>query len=243
MANHGKATRAAREWPVGRAFTIVELLVVISLLFLMVTLVLGVVGKSRRTASVMRIKADLAVISQALEQYRNDFGAYPGTFPQDVPPTPGRLAITLIGPGPATGVGPTGIPADGADGPGFRVVPGGKIWPALLPPEKFRVLGPVESGTGHTELLDYLGHPIMYLPRRRDVDPAAGPLLDANGMYHPGDGPLIPPGALLAALGDRNQNNRIDPGESLRHSRPFILVSGGPDELPGTADDVYNFDP
>lgn len=234
-----------------RGFTLVELLVVILIIGLLLALLFGATTAARRSSQSLRVKADLNVIAQALEQYRNDFGAYPGTFPQDVPRA-GILGLALIGPGPAgtyvpgLGYGPpdpaTGIRADGHDGPGFRVVPNGKVWPPLLSTDSFPVRGRLGLDDG-ADILDYFGTPIQYFPRRRSVDPASADLLGPAGMYDPADGPAVPREALAFALGDRNLDYRIGPGETLKFSGPFVLVSAGPDEAFGTPDDIWNFDP
>src|SRR5437016_5235918 len=76
-----------------RAFTLVELLVTISIIVLLVGLLVPVVMKSRAAAKKARIAGDLQTISVGLEAYFQDFRDYPrlppgvasgGTLPNGV---------------------------------------------------------------------------------------------------------------------------------------------------------------
>jgi len=60
-----------------RAFTLVEVLVVIALIVTLAGLVLGVMSGVQRRAEVARAEGELAVLAQALEQYRAAYGDYP----------------------------------------------------------------------------------------------------------------------------------------------------------------------
>lgn len=84
------------------AFTLLELLAVISLIALLIGIVLGVgrrAGESGRTA---RAKAELAALSAALESYRLAYGDYPQTADE------ARLLQSLMGRYGPAGAGITG---------------------------------------------------------------------------------------------------------------------------------------
>jgi prepilin-type N-terminal cleavage/methylation domain-containing protein len=257
---------------VRRGFSTIELLVVLAIIVILASIALAAVTRAKRAAILARVRGDFQAIANALDQYKADFGEYPG---QSLPPGTDRykqdthmLARALIGPGAAAsatgkGVDAHGLHADGADGPGFRAAVGGKIWPAYLSAEKFKVQstwGPdnvagTSDDTGRTDILDYWGNPIEYLPRRGEkVNPGVGPILGDRGIYDTRDGIDLPSNTLLAVLGDANLNNKIDKGETLRYSGPFILASPGPDgkyvNVGGAGDslkvertdDIYSFE-
>ncbi|HEX3355961.1 MAG TPA: prepilin-type N-terminal cleavage/methylation domain-containing protein [Tepidisphaeraceae bacterium] len=60
-----------------RAFTLVELLVVIGIIVVLVGILTPAVMKAYRSATRARIAADLNTIATALESYKSDFGDYP----------------------------------------------------------------------------------------------------------------------------------------------------------------------
>jgi prepilin-type N-terminal cleavage/methylation domain-containing protein len=117
-----------------KAFTLVELIVVIGIIAILAGLLLPAVNHMRRSAQITGQKADFQTIASALEQYKADFGDYPrnqsltswnttnGNAPVFL-----SLATALLGPGPAVTNGAE--IGDGADGLGFRcqatnVIPG-----------------------------------------------------------------------------------------------------------------------
>ncbi len=59
------------------AFTLMELLVVITIIMLLAGLVMGANQAARRRASVHRAKAEIAAIDSALSMYEQDMGDYP----------------------------------------------------------------------------------------------------------------------------------------------------------------------
>ena len=61
-----------------RAFTLVELLVVVSILTLLVAILLPVVSLARRRAQQVKCAANLRSIGQALTMYTQQYGYYPG---------------------------------------------------------------------------------------------------------------------------------------------------------------------
>ncbi len=225
-------------------FTLVEMLVVIGILMLLISLLVAAVTIAKKRAEVTRIRSDLQTIAAALEQYRADFGKYPMR-------TSGYghiLAWALIGPGPAS--------EDGVDGPGFRGMAGGKVYPPYL--QSTFVTVKTSPSTGDWDILDYQGHVIEYYPKRGDfgLDAGHGFLVgntfSNNGAfrYEVTDG-NIPSNVLQVRLGDRDKNNFIDrtlpQPEELKFSGPFILASPGSNgrwedlTLPGQndSDDIF----
>ncbi len=61
------------------AFTLLELLVVISLVAVLAAIVLGAGRRAAEAGKVARAKAELAALASALEHYRGIFGDYPQT--------------------------------------------------------------------------------------------------------------------------------------------------------------------
>src|SRR6185312_10355294 len=116
-----------------RAFTLIELLVVIGIIIALAALLLPAVHRAYLAAQRTAIAADLQVIANALDAYRNDFGDYPrpggkskfsglaGALPDANGNLPGGAVVSgpqilcgaLVAPGPAS--------EDGKDGPGFRL--------------------------------------------------------------------------------------------------------------------------
>jgi type II secretory pathway pseudopilin PulG len=60
-----------------RAFTIIELLVVISIIIVLAGLILSTVGYVQKKGARSRAEAEIAAISAALENYKADNGIYP----------------------------------------------------------------------------------------------------------------------------------------------------------------------
>lgn len=236
-------------------FSLIELMVVVGVIMLLITFTTGAVIFAQRRAEKTRMRLDLQAIASALDAYALDFkNTYPKA-PTDVNGDPinprGILVWALIAPGAAA--------ADGQDGPGFRTG-GAKVWGPYLSPEKFKF-----DPTTY-DLLDRWGSPIEYYPKRHNLNPSGGaPLVQLRsgppGLYHevdrvPNRG--VPQRTLRFVLGDEDMNNRIDAGETLRHSGPYILASAGSDlrfvDLPSGipkveanrriegGDDLYNFE-
>lgn len=61
------------------AFTLIELLTVIAIIGILASIVMGVGQRASATAKTARAKAELAVLSAALETYRRSYGDYPQT--------------------------------------------------------------------------------------------------------------------------------------------------------------------
>ena len=177
--NQGSAAR--------RAFTLVELLVVIGIIVLLVGLATPMITRAWKAGDRAATFADLQAIATALEAYRQDHGDYPrvrqetgisNSATRPNPPTGAQiLCQALIGPAPAT---EPGAPAnqraiqDGVEGPGFRVRAQGRVFGPYLPASKFKIGDPANLNTPLSTpapgrwllatILDRYNKPILYFP-------------------------------------------------------------------------------
>ena len=156
------------------AFTLVELLVTIGIIMVLLGILMPTIISARRQADRKRTEADLQVISQALEAYKQVFNDYPRqirpdwniTQPARMANGPERvLAKYLLGWDPL----PDPLPPDPArppyiDGQGVRVVKvvspdgkkasnKGKKWGPYLPPDRFKF----EPDVGDLDNLNNIG--------------------------------------------------------------------------------------
>lgn len=212
-----------------RAFTLIEMLVVMGIILLLIALLLPAVERAYRDSVRTTMAADLQVISQAIDNYRSTFGNYPQQLNGN-----GGAAIlcwSLIAPGPAT--------ADGADGPGFRVRgTQGTVYGPYLSLDRFHV----SAATTSAVIYDRYDHPILYFVAHRSISPTTS-FVGAAGYYHYTDSNTIT-GTLTQKvfqyrLGDSNlpTNGVIDPGE-VPILTPYILWSAGPDGAYGPQTDT-----
>jgi len=183
---HTCSTSPASPRTARRAFTLVEMLVVIGIMVLIIGAALPMLSHAMHTAQRTRAMADLQTISQALEHYRNDFRDYPRTPLSDrgIQSTSGAVLLcwALIAPGPAVGAPP--IAGDGNEGPGFRIRgTQGQVYGPYLQTDKFRLkdLTPVTPDSpprnvadDHSYvILDQWDHPIYYVASNMGSDPTA----------------------------------------------------------------------
>jgi prepilin-type N-terminal cleavage/methylation domain-containing protein len=119
-----------------KAFSLTELLVVMGIIAILVAILVPVVVHTRNQADIVAQKSDFQAITNALENYRQDFGDYPRnralpTWNYDVGATPPNYEApaefslaALVSPGPAStifvGNPPVEEFGDGATGAGFR---------------------------------------------------------------------------------------------------------------------------
>ncbi len=80
-AHHPRPQRAARKPRAAAAFTLVELLVVISIIIILIGILIPVIGGVRRSAYVANTKALIGQLTAQIDAYHNDFHAYPGPIP------------------------------------------------------------------------------------------------------------------------------------------------------------------
>ena len=232
-------------------FTLIELLVVIGILALLVGILTPMVMRSWRNSKRARVAMDFQAISTALESYRSAFGDYPRVAGGETGAQ--ILCRALIAPGPATGIG-----ADGADGPGFRLRgQKGQVYGPYLEPSKFKIgdpANPLVSPPPNPVLLDIYDSPILYYPTNPGKpDPhvadsyvfaADNALVDAgdnlnqmglNGLkaFEHTSGDTLVINRIQAMLGDFDYSGEINGTESAVNVGPYILWSCGPDEVFG----------
>src|SRR5438309_13901 len=89
-----------------RAFTLIEMLVVIGLVVLLMAFAVPMIGRAHKASVRNAMAADLAIISNGLEAYKADFGDYPRRTVTDINGRPlmgaAVLCWALVAPGPAT---------------------------------------------------------------------------------------------------------------------------------------------
>lgn len=76
-------------------FTLIELLVVIAIIGILVAILIPVVSKMRLSANTAATQNQVMQISQAIQNYYNDFQAYPGATPDNAFGTNNALYPTL----------------------------------------------------------------------------------------------------------------------------------------------------
>jgi prepilin-type N-terminal cleavage/methylation domain-containing protein len=182
-----------------RAFTLVEILVVVGIIVLLATIALPMMSRAYAQSKRVQMAADLQVISQALEAYRADFGDYPRRRNADVDGA-ALLCWALVAPGPASSG--NGVPGDGADGPGFRIrgttgtVKGPYLSPdrftigtilamGSIPAQPVQVVAATTFDDSQDVLADRFFHPILYFPANKGADPsnksvAGGAFVNSN---------------------------------------------------------------
>ena len=81
------------------AFTLIELLTVMAILAILSGIVMGILSSSKQRANIARAKSDLALLVQALEEYKRYYGDYPQTGPSVAN---SQKVTGTVGPGTAT---------------------------------------------------------------------------------------------------------------------------------------------
>lgn len=137
-----------------RGFSLVELLVVITIIVILSGLTIGAMGWVQRKAAVDKAKAQLALLENGLEQYHADTGTYPEGNKSLV------VYIALFG----DGVGPDGVQGTGDDtSPDGKPDPGARTYLPQLDPNNNSAQMLKLSGTRATGLLDPFGSEWKYM--------------------------------------------------------------------------------
>jgi prepilin-type N-terminal cleavage/methylation domain-containing protein len=63
--------------PLARGFSLMELLIVIAIIVILAALTMGGLGFMQRNQAVQKCRAQMGMLSTALEEYKLDFGIYP----------------------------------------------------------------------------------------------------------------------------------------------------------------------
>jgi prepilin-type N-terminal cleavage/methylation domain-containing protein len=244
------------------AFTLVEVLVVISILALILATLLPMVQRARVSAKRARLALDLNAVSIALDAYHDDFGDYPRPSDYDYSNNTRGAAIlcrALLGPQDANGPY-----ADGADGFGFRTrrvngVAQGRVWGPYLRPESFKLY----LQAGRVPLIaDIDGQPILYYVARANqpnihlpdgfVALSLGPPTTQPDDYPVPPSPTVSPlfnvfdnsgpypdglYRMRLMLGDVSLNGAIDADETPASTGPYLVWSAGPDGAYGPVPD------
>jgi prepilin-type N-terminal cleavage/methylation domain-containing protein len=179
-----------------RAFTLLEMLVVITIIAALAAIAVPMISRAHKAALHNAMAADLAVIASALDAYKSDFGDYPRRTVTDVNGNhltgAALLCWALIAPGP--------VNQDGADGFGFRIRgTTGTVKGPYLPTDRFTIgiylnavtkspnmpgisdwsnlnsvvtTPPAQAGTDDTceMLADRNDRPILYFPANKGAD-------------------------------------------------------------------------
>jgi prepilin-type N-terminal cleavage/methylation domain-containing protein len=186
-----------------RAFTLVELMVVVFILGLLLTFTVVALTKIVRKVNVDRSKLTLNLLDDACRLYEQDFGAYP---PSNDPAHPdwggGQLLVLyLVGlagdPGdPGDGQAGDDLAVDdGIDGPGYRLMRGGPQFGPYNGAENVSIEYFGNPSVVNPYFVDSFKNPIFYYVCRNDTysaeDDPDGPLTDdpdyardQNGMYY-----------------------------------------------------------
>jgi prepilin-type N-terminal cleavage/methylation domain-containing protein len=166
-----------------RAFTLVELLIVIGIALVLMGILLPAINRAYNESVRTKMALDLQTIATALEAYRQDHGDIPRPSPSGAAVAyTGRVAgwdgaiilcRALLGPGDAA--------TDGADGMGFRNLPlsvtTSKVQGPYLSPDRFKLVRPNSAAAPTTQaelnnacLADRNGRPVLYYPAIKNVD-------------------------------------------------------------------------
>jgi general secretion pathway protein G len=85
-----------------QAFTLLELVAAMGLVAILTTITIGLIRSTKQRASVVRARAELAVIMQALEEYKRTYGDYPQTGPSVANSHRVNLGTNGVSVGPGT---------------------------------------------------------------------------------------------------------------------------------------------
>lgn len=205
MTPSSRPDQSSRRASGRRGFTLVELLVVMGIILVLISILLPAVNRAHLQAVRHRMTADLAIISQALDAYRNDFGDYPRTgmgislnssSPTTYVTGAAVLCWALVAPGPAIQDGAgmmNGSVAASPDygAPGFRprISGQGKVYGPYIPLDRFRI-GNIQTGSTPPT-----NNSVTPVPSGQAPDDTTCVLADRYGniiLYFPGNSNVSP---------------------------------------------------
>lgn len=88
-----------------QAFTLIELVAVMGIIILLAGIAVGGIGAVKQRANIARARSELAIIAQALEEYKRFYGDYPQTGPA----LAGSYRVSLNTQGVSVGPGTTTV--------------------------------------------------------------------------------------------------------------------------------------
>ena len=177
-----------RREPRTTAFTLIELLTVISVLALLATITVGTLQAAKQRAFTARAKAEMAILAEALEAYKRHYGDYPQTGPSAARSQIVTLGATglSVGPGLATAQALLFNSLTGVYGPSGTI--GGRInGPMFVDVQKLRIEvdlvaatfgvptgSPPAKPAVNNAFLDPWGNRYLYFYKRGAAPPAPG---------------------------------------------------------------------
>jgi len=239
-----------------RAFTLIELMVVIAIIALLATILLPMANRAKTQARRTALAADIQVIINAIDAYQHDYGDIPRPDGKVGGPFQGSVILSwaLLAPGPAVYTLPSakGFQGDGADGMGFRVRgTTGMVHGPYLPESTFRCglsdpnnpVSVLQSSKGiyddsATMLSDREGNAILYLPRKQkvkitNVDNYLGALGNAPAFVANDDDPGLAvqgPGHKFTSIGGKSGSGNTWAIQQFQLQMPGVIpdASGKP---------------
>ena len=204
--------------PRGRAgFTLIEILAVLLILTILFTFLMRTGLSGAQAVEIGRTEAFLQEVAGMVDEYENDFGAYPpSTFPDDLDPKPSRTN-------------------EGIESLVIALWRDGRDWQAREIDEES--LGNTDGDTTRKslttfssaqafEIVDIWGNPIAYI-HRHDYG------REFVYLTYDESGELVE--SRVKALVSSKTGDRY-------RKRSFQLISAGPDGVFGTMDDIANFE-
>ena len=210
----GRPGRAARRRE-SRAFTLVELLVVIMIFIMLVGLLVPTISKLRTRAMVRKTEVIISTLHGACKAYFTDLQVYPSSDPIDHAGYTGSQWLTQALTGYMDGGMPWRLSGDGKEGFGFRTAPRGKVYGPYNGTERLDVHSASEGEVVRRWFIDAFKQPILYYRYEGE---------DGYMDAHNNDGPDYLNSVYLRGP------DLIDDGTDDYHRTDFVLLSRGPNE-------------
>ena len=210
-------------------FTLIELFSVMAIIAILMGIAVGTLRGAKQRAAIARTRSELALLVQALEDYKRHYGDYPQTGPSANNSQKVTLSSAGVSVGPGlntaqallfnslTGVyGPTGLLGGRINGPSFVDVSKFTLEVALVNATFGIPTGtPPAKPTVNNSFLDPWGNRYLYFYKR--ASPAATSSAGSGGVISGGAGISAGAGAVSAA-----------PVQAWA-APAFVLYSTGPD--------------